>query len=64
MSKKIIFKIKGDGELSVEGAGFKGESCLEKSEKYMRGLGKVEKQDKKDSYYETPEEIDIVNYQG
>lgn len=52
---KILVKIASDGQLTMEGEGFKGETCLEKSKKYMQGLGKVEKTDKKPEYYEQPE---------
>lgn len=52
---KILVKIAPDGQLTMEGEGFKGETCLEKSKKYMQGLGTVEKTDKKPEYYEQPE---------
>jgi hypothetical protein len=53
MEKKLIFKIASDGTLSVEGEGFKGETCLESSRKYMEGLGVTVSQEKKPEYYET-----------
>lgn len=51
--KKIVFKIAKDGKLTVEGQGFKGETCLESSKKYLEGLGLTTSQDKKSEYYET-----------
>ena len=53
MDKKIIFKIAKDGQLTVEGSGFQGESCLEKSKQYMQGLGLTSDEQKKPEYYET-----------
>jgi hypothetical protein len=50
---KLIFKIAPDGKLTVEGNGFKGETCLEKSEKYLKALGVTTAQEKKPEYYET-----------
>jgi hypothetical protein len=50
--RKIIFKIAGDGQLTVEGEGFKGETCLEKSGKYLSGLGVTLSQEKKSEFYE------------
>ena len=52
---KLIVKIAEDGQLSVEGEGFKGASCLEKSKQLIAGLGRVEKQTKMNEYYDEPE---------
>jgi hypothetical protein len=60
-NKKLIFKIAKDGQLTVEGSGFKGASCLEKSQQYLRGLGTISKQDKKPEFYER-DIIQITNF--
>lgn len=52
-ARKIVFKIAKDGQLTVEGEGFKGETCLEKSRRYLEGLGLTTGQEKKAEYYET-----------
>ncbi len=52
---KLIVKIAEDGQLTIEGEGFKGSACLEKSKKLIEGLGKLEKQTKKNEFYEQPE---------
>jgi hypothetical protein len=54
-TQKIIFKIDQNGGLTVEGVGFKGETCLEKSRAYLDALGVVAKQDKKPEYFENAE---------
>jgi hypothetical protein len=62
VDRKIVFKIAKDGQLTVEGEGFQGELCLEKSRKYLEGLGLVTSQDKKAEYYETAGiEINALN---
>jgi hypothetical protein len=50
--KKLVFKIAPDGTLTVEGKGFKGSVCLEKSERYLRGLGVVTHQEKNFEYFD------------
>lgn len=52
---KLVVRIAQDGQLTIEGEGFKGEMCLEKSRKLIEGLGRVEKQNKKNEFYEQPE---------
>lgn len=52
---KLIVKIANDGQVSIEGDGFKGATCLDKSKKLMEGLGRMEKQTKKPEYYDKPE---------
>jgi hypothetical protein len=59
--KKIIFKIARDGQLTVEGQGFKGQMCLEKSQQYLQGLGVLSKQDKKPEYYQE-DTVHITNF--
>ena len=53
--RKLVVKIASDGQLSIEGEGFSGASCLDKSKKYIQGLGVAEKSEKKPEYYEQPE---------
>jgi len=53
--KKLIVKIEADGQLSIEAEGFKGNTCLETSRKYIEGLGRESKQSKKPEFYEQPE---------
>jgi hypothetical protein len=59
MAEKIVFTVKPDGSMEVEGKDFKGSSCLEKASKYMSGLGTVTDQKFKDDYYEIPAKTDI-----
>ena len=59
--KKIVFKIAKDGELTVEGQGFKGQSCLEKSKKYLSGLGLATDQRKTREYFEE-EQVETAIY--
>lgn len=54
---KIIVKIAEDGQLTLEGEGFSGPACLEKSKRLMEGLGRVEKQTKKNEFYQEPEVV-------
>lgn len=53
--KKLIVKIGTDGQTTIEGEGFKGQTCLEKSKKYIEGLGREAKNEKKPEFYEQPE---------
>ncbi len=59
---KLIVKIVKDDQLSIEGDGFKGESCLEKSKKLLEGLGSLEKQTKKSEYYEVADTTVMAGY--
>lgn len=52
---KLIVKIGKDGQTTIEGDGFKGQACLEKSKKYIEGLGKESKNEKKSEFYEQAE---------
>jgi hypothetical protein len=50
---KLLFKIAPSGELTVEGQGVTGPTCLEKADVYLSGLGIISSQEKKAEYYET-----------
>ncbi len=50
--KKLICKIGKDGQVTIEADGFKGTACEETTKKYIEGLGKVTKDEKKPEYYE------------
>jgi hypothetical protein len=49
---KLKFRVTRKGEVHVEGEGFKGPVCLEKSDKILQGLGKKTKEELKPEYYE------------
>lgn len=49
---KLVFKISPNGELTVEGEGFKGGNCLKEATKYMQALGVVKEQKLKSEYYQ------------
>lgn len=56
----IVFKISRDGtNVEVEGKDFKGMSCLEKSEKYIRNLGATQKQTMKPEAYQEEAHITL-----
>ena len=50
--KKLICKIGKNGEISIDAEGFKGNACAETTRKYIEGLGKVTKDEKKPEYFE------------
>ena len=50
--RKLICKIGQDGQITIEAEGFKGTACEETTRKYIEGLGKVTKDEKKPEYYE------------
>jgi len=52
MTQKIVFKIAKDGALTIEADGFKGQSCLEKSQAYMQGLGITTSQEHTPEFFE------------
>lgn len=54
---KLIVKIAGDGQVSIEGEGFHGPACLAKSKKYLEGLGKTESTSKKPEFFEAAETL-------
>jgi hypothetical protein len=56
MSGKIVITISKTGEVRREAFGFKGESCLKES-KFLDDLfGKPDKEELKESFYETEED--------
>lgn len=59
--KTITFKIGKTGEVTSEAEGFKGGKCLETTEKYLKELGQVSKQDLKPEFY-MEETVGITEY--
>lgn len=59
--EKIKFTISKTGEVSVEGEGFKGKTCLEKSASYIQALGLKTAEQLKNDYY-VGEEAGVTIY--
>lgn len=61
MAEKIVVSIPAKGDITFEGKGFKGKSCLTEVEDVMKRLGKVTEQKKTPDYHKTPENKVKVN---
>lgn len=59
--KKITFKIKRDGTVSVEAFGFSGVSCIEETSKFTDALGIQESVTYKQEFFEVEHTGNEVN---